>query len=159
MNLKEQLKSIVETSKKKDEEEKRKREYPEPVLRTEKDLEIIDNYLRNLLISGAAKPPFQITFRKMFGCEIKKDYICIDCESESMKYPTNKYTGRIVLSNGTHLKIYNEDMKRFCEQHKLTLAYLIYKGEKWERGAYYNCEFSANYCGTSKTISYLIEVG
>lgn len=50
MNLKEQLIPILEDTKKRYEEEKRKREFPEPVTRTDEDWEIISEYLRKLLM-------------------------------------------------------------------------------------------------------------
>lgn len=179
MNLKEQSKYIAETSKKKSEEEKRKKEFTEPVTRTDKDWDIISEYLRKLLIKCDANMP--ITVKKIFGYEIRKKFIYINCQSEMIKKPKrrvptkkielepgyskfieeigNIFEGkpikgdyeRIVLSDGKELEIYNEDIQRFCNQYNIELSYLVYQDDEHSES-----KFSTDYCGVNETKAYLI---
>lgn len=164
MNLKEQLISMSKASKKEYEEEKRKREYPpeEPVIRTDKDWEIISEYLRKLLIK--------------YGNG--RNSIYIECESEDIKRPKRRvqrktlqpgdsrffeeleaiFEGRpikeyerIVLSNGKQLEICNEDMQRFCSQYNTKLSYFVYKDDNL-----YDSVKSTNYGGIIRTEAYFI---
>lgn len=181
MNLKEQLKSIAETSKKKAEEEKRKREFPEPVTRTDEDWEIISEYIRKLLMQYSSDT--SVTVNKVFGHEIKKRFIYINCKSDDIKKPKRRVRKkilkpsdpgfldemfeeevfgrrtraireeyeRIVLKDGKELEICNEDMQRFCNQYNIKLAYYVY-----QNNSHWNCEFSTDYCGVNETAGYLI---
>lgn len=177
MNLKEQLTPILEDTKKRYEEEKRKREFPEPVTRTDEDWEIISEYLRKLLMQYGSDT--LVTVKRVLRHEIKKKFICIDCKD--IKEPKRRVKKkilkpddpgywdemfdeevfgrrsraireqyeRIILKDGKELEIYNEDMQRFCNQYNIKLAYFITTG-----GFYY--EFSTDYCGVNKTKGYLI---
>lgn len=179
MNLKEQLTPILEDTKKRYEEEKRNREFPEPITRTDEDWEIISEYLRRYLMQYSFNT--LITVKSVLGYKIKKKFIAINCESEFIKEPKRRIKKKILkpdnpeywdemfeeevfgrrsraireqyerisLKDGKELEIYNEDMQRFCNQYNIKLAYLIDTG-----GLYY--KFSTDYCGVNKTKNYLI---
>lgn len=121
MNLKEQLGILARKYEQemKDErlEEKRKK------IRLPEDWEIIEKYLRNLLIEYASSEELvKVGFRR-------KKFIPIKCDSSAILYPKDDKGKLLFLKNGKPLEITEEDMKRFCNQHNLELRYLLDNGK------------------------------
>ena len=180
MTLKEQLSEMYNAIQQASEEKKRNEEYPKPLIRTQQDWEIIEEYLKGILKN--CPPNAIITVEKKFSLKIKRKYICIKCNSKYIKEPriqiqskeprriedwysrfvnelkeeyiedkilATEQSNRIILSNGENLEIRNEDIQSFCDQYDMELAYLIKENGKYK--------FSNKYCGTFKTIAYLID--
>lgn len=74
--------------------------------RSQEDWDAIDLHLRHLLLERASKPLTWIPFRGKF--------IGVDCSLLIAR-----------KNDSTALFITNEDMKRFCKEHSLTLRYSL----------------------------------
>ena len=110
MNLRKQLR--VELREHEQLVEEKRKEEEKKLIRSPEDWNIVEEYLRNLLIELSAKPYTKIGFSR-------KKFIRIDFGSPCIK--------DILLENGSKLDITHKDMQRFCKQHKLKLKYVLDK--------------------------------
>lgn len=118
MNLRKQLRA--ELRKHEQLEEKRKEEVEKKLIRSPEDWNIVEEYLRNLLIELSAKPYTKISFSR-------KKFISIDLGSPCMLCPRDNANKDIILKDDLKLNITHKDMQRFCKQHKLKLKYFLDK--------------------------------
>lgn len=128
--LKSRLKKVIEPSEK------------NRLIRETKDWEIIEKYLRELLME-LINPRFivEIGWRR-------KKFIRIHCISNYMQSP--KVNGeRIKLKDGSKLEITYEDMTRFCLEHNLKLKFTLNNG--------YDFKITDKYV-RGNTFSYLIGI-
>lgn len=117
MNLKEQLGIL--TRKYEQEEKEKKHEEERKKIRAPEDWEIIEEYLRNLLTKLASSGRFVKTIFR------RTKFISIECCSYDILFPKDDKGKLFYLKDGGRLKITNEDLKRFCNQHNLKLRYLL----------------------------------
>lgn len=118
MNLRKQLR--VELREHEQLVEEKRKEEEKKLIRSPEDWNIVEEYLRNLLIELSAKPYTKIGFSR-------KNFIRIDFYSPRLFHPCDNANKDILLANGSKLDITHKDMQRFCKQHKLKLKYVLDK--------------------------------
>ena len=112
------------------------------LIREPKDWEIIEKYLKELLIE-LVDPRFIVEM----GWRRKK-FIRIHCISNYMQSPKSNGK-RIKLKNGSNLEITYEDMTRFCKEYNLKLMFTLNNG--------YDFKITNKYV-KDNTFSYLIGI-
>lgn len=98
--------------------------------RSPEDWKIVESYISKLLIKFSSSG--NVKEIKKFGR--KKKYVSIYYAAISLLLPKDEDNRTICLKDGSELRIKQSDIKRFCEQHKRQLRYLIHIGPYDDRG-------------------------